>query len=266
MRRVPIVLFAVLFTTSAFAGITYQFKTTSEGIGGHAMSGIVRSEAGKSRIEITASDEATFPAGSVILSSGGGAMTVFEPSKKTYYEMDIEKYIQQTAGLAATKASPLMKIDFSNPHTSIRDEGPGEAIEGYPTRHATVDTSFQMIPNVTGMAQALKMAVHTTTQIWLTDKLPADAANILQTSRLQTGIPAIDKIVESTSSLKGFPLKQVTTSSVSINEGDPMTSTTTSIVSNIRTVNVASSQFALPAGYTKVDDPLKAMMKKLGLE
>ncbi len=266
MRRFPIVLSAFLLSTSAFAGITYQFRTTSEGIGGQSMSGVVQSDAGRSRIEITTSDNTMFPAGSVIVSSGGGTMTVFNPAKKTYYEMDVAKYLQQSAGLAATKASPLVKIDFSNPRTSVRDQGAGQPIEGYPTRHSTVDTSFQMIPSVTGVLPPMNVAVHTTTQIWLTDKLPAAAASILQSSQVQTGIPAIDKILESTSSLKGFPLKQVTTSSVSINDGDPMTSTTTSVVSNIRTVNVAPSQFALPSGYTRVDDPVHAMMKRLGLD
>jgi len=259
MQRFLTVILALASAKSAFAGITYEFTTTSSGMPHHGMSGVVRSDAGKRRIEITASDDTIFPAGSVLLSSGN-ALTVFDPAKKTYYDLDLDQYLQQTAGLGS-------RIEFSNPKASVHENGAGETIDGYPTHRATVDTSFGVTPNVPGLGASLSVAIHSTTEVWLTDKLPADAANVLQTSRMHTGVPAIDKILESTATLRGFPLKQVTTTNVSISGGDPVTSTSTTVVSNIRTdAKVAASDFAVPAGFKKVDDPLKAMMKNFGLD
>ncbi|HSP34742.1 MAG TPA: hypothetical protein VLU46_10545 [Thermoanaerobaculia bacterium] len=262
MKRSSIALITVAFAAAAHAGITYEFKTTTSGMAEHAMSGVVKSDAGKRRIEITASDDAMFPTGAVMLSSGS-ALTVIDPAKKTYYDLDLEHYIQQASNLGGG----MLKLEFGDPKASVHDDGPAETIAGYPTRRETVQTVFTVAPSIPGAAQNMKVAVQATTQIWLTDKLPADAANVLQTSRLHTGVAAIDKLLDATASLKGFPLKQVTTTNVSMNGGDPMTGTTTTIVSNIvRDANVDASQFTLPAGYTKVDDPLKTQMKNMGLD
>ena len=56
----------------------------------------------------------------------------------------------------------------------------------------------------------------------------------------------------------GFPLKQVST--VRVNE---MTITTTSSVTNIQRRAIDASQFAAPADYTKVDDPITKMMRQM---
>ena len=264
MKRILTTFVALGIASSAFAGITYRFTTTSSGMAAHGMSGIVKSDAGKRRIEITASDDTIFPAGSVMLSSGN-ALTVFDPAKKTYYDLDVNKYLQQTAGIGGQ--SSFVQLDFGNPKASVREAGAGETIGGYPTRRTLVDTSFDVTPLVPGLGQQMKVGVHSTTEVWLTDKLPADAANVLQTSRLHTGVPAIDKVLESTATLKGFPLKQVTTTQVSMNGGDPMTGTSTTVVSDVDTnAKIAATEFAVPAGYAKVDDPLKSMLKNFGID
>ena len=263
MKRFLIALVTIACATAAFAGISYQFTTTSSGMSEHGMSGVVKSDAGRRRIEITASDDTIFPAGSVMLANASG-MTVFDPAKKTYYDLDLDKYLQQTAGLGAQ--SPFVQLEFGNPHVSVKDDGAAETIGGYPTRRQTVTSSFDVTPNVPGMGQQMKITVRSTSQIWVTDKLPADAANVLETAKLHTGVPAIDKVVESMH-FNGFPMKQVTTTSVSMNGGDAMNGTSTTVVSNVNTnAKVAAGDFLLPAGYTKVDDPLKSMLKKYGMD
>lgn len=263
MRRILIVFLAASFATSAFAGITYQFTSTTTGVVDKTFAGTVKSEGAKSRIDVTKSDDVTFPSGSVVLTDGS-VLTVLDPAKKTYYSLDLQQYVKQSIGLA--QLSPMLKVEFENPHTSVHDDGAGEAIEGYPTRRTTIKTSFDVASKIAGSGP-MTVTVQTTTQTWLTDKLPASAANMFQKSGVQTGVPAIDKILEATASLHGFPLKQVMTSRTSVNGGDPIESTTTTTVSGIR-VNaaVAPSDFVMPQGYTKIDDPLSAMMKNFGLD
>lgn len=263
MKRILIAFLAAAFATSAFAGITYKFNSTTTGMAEKTFAGVVKSDGAKSRIDVTESDDTMFPAGAIVFSNNG-TLTVFDPSKKTYYSLDLDKYVQQSLGLA--QMSPFVKMDFGNPKTSVHDDGAGGTIAGYPTHRSTITTSFDIASSLLGGEQ-MKVTITSSSRIWLTDKLPASAASIFQTSRARTGVPAIDKVLESTASLKGFPVKQVTESRVSVNGGDEMTSTTTSTVSDVNAnANVPASDLAMPSGYTKVDDPLASALKNMGID
>lgn len=263
MQRILTAFLVAAFATSAFAGITYKFNSTTTGMAEKTFAGVAKSDGTRSRIDVTESDDTMFPAGAIVLSSGG-TITVLDPAKKTYYSFDLDKYVKQSLGLA--QMSPLMKMDFGKPQASVHDDGAAGTISGYPAHRSTIATSVDITSSLLGGEQ-MKVTVANTSVVWLTDKLPASAANIFQMSRVQTGVPAIDKVLESTASLKGFPLKQVTTSRVSVNGGDPMESTTTSTVSDIHeNATVAPAEFAMPSGYTKVEDPVTSMMKSIGLD
>jgi hypothetical protein len=80
---------------------------------------------------------------------------------------------------------------------------------------------------------------------------------------LRTGVEGLDKqIVAQTAGVKGFPLKQVSTVRMTQGTND-MTMTTTALVSNIEKKSVNAAVFAMPAGFTKVDDPITKMMKQM---
>ncbi len=261
MKRFIVVLAALAVAMPALAGITYRFTTTTEGTRESSVRGVVKNDGAKGRVEITSGDELIFKSGTVILSGGGSTITVFDPAKKTYYDLDLGKYLRQTAG----GQSPYVSVEIRNPRVAIRELGSGGMIQGYPTRRARLTTSFEVIPKYAGQLQ-MEIGMNLDSEIWLTDRLPADAANVLTSSRLHTGVEAIDKIVDSSASLRGFPLKQVTTTKATIGNMSSSAGKSTTVVSDIRQVNVAPSEFVVPAGYRKTDDPLEAMLKTLGLK
>jgi hypothetical protein len=261
MKRIVVVLATLAVAVPSFAGITYRFTTTTEGTRASSVSGMVKSDGSKGRVEIVSGDELIFKPGSVILSSGGSAITVFDPAKKTYYQLDLEKYLRSTIG----GQSSLVSVDISNPHVNVRELGAGPAMQGYPTRRARLTTSFDLAPKFAGQIQA-QIGVSLDSEVWLTDKLPAGAANVLQSSRLRTGVEAIDKIIDSSAALHGFPLKQVTRSKITVGGATSDGGTNTTIVSDIHEAEIAPSEFAIPAGFTKTDDPLEAMLKNLGMQ
>ncbi|HUP45936.1 MAG TPA: hypothetical protein VM779_10545, partial [Thermoanaerobaculia bacterium] len=86
-----------------------------------------------------------------------------------------------------------------------------------------------------------------------------DFTNFLQMRGLRTGLDAVDKLLATEAAqIKGFPLKQVTTTRFSFG-GNDMTSTTTSTVRNVRQVRVAPEMFAVPAGYARTGNPVEKM-------
>ncbi len=260
MKQLLIALAAVAMSMPALAGITYRFTTTTEGTRESSVSGVVKNDGAKGRVEITSGDELIFKSGTVILSSGGSTITVFDPAKKTYYDLDLAKYLRQTAGGQPSYVS----VEIRNPQVSVRELGSGGMMQGYPTRRARLTTSFEVLPKYAGQLQ-MRIGMNLDSEIWLTDRLPADPANVLTSSRLRTGVEAIDKVIESSASLRGFPLKQVTTTKATIGDMSSSAVKSTTVVSDIRQVNVAASELAVPAGYTKTDDPLQAMLKTLGV-
>src|SRR5436190_979427 len=84
------------------------------------------------------------------------------------------------------------------------------------------------------------------------------------TSMLSRLGDVVDKLIEAQSTtMKGFPLKQISTIKVSQGGGSDMTMTTTASVSDIARKNIDASIFAMPGGYTKTDDPVTKMMKQI---
>jgi hypothetical protein len=80
---------------------------------------------------------------------------------------------------------------------------------------------------------------------------------------IRTGIEGVDKLIAAQSAtVHGFPLKQVSTIHVS-QAGNDMSMTTTSTVTEVVKKNIDASNFAAPAGYTKVDDPITKMIKAM---
>jgi hypothetical protein len=260
MKRIVLVLAALAISVPSFAGITYRFTTTTEGARASAVSGIVKSDGAKGRVEILSGDELIFKPGSVILSGGGSVITVFDPAKKTYYDLDLQKYLRSTVG----GQSSLISVDISNPHVNVRDLGAGPSMQGYPTRRARLTTSFDLAPRFAGQIQ-MQIGLSLDSEVWLTDKLPAGATNVLQSSRLHTGVEAIDKVIDSSAALHGFPLKQITTSKVTVGGATSDGGTTTTVVTDIHEAEIAPSELMIPAGFTKTDDPLEAMLKNLGM-
>jgi hypothetical protein len=246
---------------SAFAGLTYRSESVSTGMRNMTISGAVAVEGSRLRMDIIKGDNMMFKDNAVVLSEDGGrTLSVFDPASKSYYELHLEDLLSNTSSMLKGFGD-MIKLTFDNPKVSVRDEGDGGAIEGYPTRKYVLDASYDM--NVDAMGQ--KMTTHMTmnTETWATEQLSAQASNFLQIRGLRTGIDSIDKVIEAQSgSVKGFPLKQVSTVTINQN-GTPLVITTTTNVKDVVKKDIEPARFAAPAGYTKVDDPVTKMMKAM---
>ena len=259
MKRALAILVFTL-GSSAFAGITYDVQSDSTGLRAINITGKVSVDGQRMRVDIAKGDKMMFKDNSIVLSNDGGkTMMVFDPSAKTYYELHLQDVIGSATSMLGNL--PGVKISFDNPHVAVKDAGDGGAIEGFPTHKCVLDASYDI--NVDAMGQ--KMTTHTAmnTESWTTDQLSSEFSTFLQARGLRTGIPAIDSLIEAqTTAMKGMPLKQVST--ITINQGgSDMKMVTTSTVTNIVRTSIDASRFAMPAGYTKVDDPMTAMMKQL---
>ncbi|GAC1401129.1 MAG: hypothetical protein NVSMB68_15780 [Thermoanaerobaculia bacterium] len=250
-----VVLFA--FAARSHAGITYRVENITEGVKPHTFSGVAKVEGGRSRFEVTRGDSRMFDTGAVVLSSAGSQVcNVLNPPKKTYYVLDLDRL---TAAAADLQKQFGAAMTMPKAVTTVRSEGSGGLVEGYPTQRWLVEIATEMMmPGASGARVNLK------TRIWTTDKIPADAATLFQSSAVAGGGDLLDSLREVHARVKGFALKSETTSQVVIGS-----TTTTSkshlTVSAIRHATFSPSDFVLPAGYRKVDSPIDAMLAGAGV-
>jgi hypothetical protein len=219
MKKVCALL--LLVAVDAAAGMSYTLKS-STGTGGRVVA-----DGANVRLEMEN--------GAVMLTNDGGkTLTFLDPTKKTY---------------ATLSAADLVGMDVKveNTKTTTRDLGDGGVLEGYPTRRWAVETSFD--------ATIDTFVVHLSmlSESWRTEQLPEAAASIFAGQSVRTGIPDIDKILESmaSSSVKGFPLKEVTTLRSKAANGKETSMTSTIEVHDVKRVVTTKATFAIPAGYKR---------------
>jgi hypothetical protein len=261
VKRILLSLTALLCALDLHAGVVYRFESVTEGLMTQTFAGTVKAEQGNVRIDVLSGDGMFFGDGSIVLSpAGSGKVTVIDPAKRTFYEIDLSNLFGRATG-ALSQFKDLVKVDAKNTRVAGRDAGPAGMMLSYPVRRSHVTSSFDLILNVFGEKTPARVEINT--DAWTTDKFPAEIANVFQTSTLRTGIDAIDKLIDSqTSSVRGFPLKQVTTTRVTM-RGSNTLSMTISNVTSIRQSPIAPAEFAMPSGYRKVDNPVDALMKRL---
>jgi hypothetical protein len=255
-------LAALLFTASAFGGVTYDFRMTTVGAQGMTISGKVAAEGASLRMEVDQGDGRIFKDDSIVISRDGGkTLLVFDPSSKTYFQMALEEL---TRGAAAALENPIAKVTFDPPKASVHDAGDGGAIEGFPTRKTIVDASIVMRIDAMGQKLASPIVLHS--ENWGTDKIDPGLRNLFQLGNPRTGIEAFDRMMDAQAAAFAgrFPLKQVTTMRVT-QDGRQLVTTTTVTVTRIKQMKIDAGRFADPKGYRKVDSPLEALKKRVGM-
>ncbi len=261
MKRILPFLTLVSLSSTAFAGLTYKVQSSTSGPHSVTIAGIVAVDGPNMRMDVINGDDVLFRANSVILSTDGGkTMAVIDGASRSYYELQLDQILGSSTA-ALKNMGGMFKISFDNPSVTVRDGGNGEPVEGYPTHKSVLDASYDIAIDAMGQKMTTHMTM--TTESWTTDQLSSELTNFLQMRGLRTGIESLDRLIEAQSKgVKGFPLKQVST--VRMNQGgSDVTMTTTALVSNIEKKAIDAAQFAMPAGLTKVDDPLTRMMKQL---
>lgn len=251
MHRSFISFLLLLYAFTAAAGTSYQLTSSTTGTVSSVLAGEVKVEGSAMRMDVRRGDGMLFRNGAIIVSRDGGrTLTVYDPSRRTYYELSLDELVASTS--AAMKVGGL-EIEVRNPKVSVREAGAGGALEGLPTRRVRVDSSYTVDLGVASMQIA------TTSESWLTDKLPASLATFLQQSAARTGIPSVDKLLAAQSApMKGFPLKQVTTMRIGTGRRE-ITSVSTTLVTAIRHRAIAPAELAGPTGYRKVPSPVAGM-------
>jgi hypothetical protein len=253
MRRL---IFAPLLFVAfpLFAGLTYRFEVKSTGAGANTLSGRVEADGARMRMDVAHGDPILFKDNSIVLSSDGGkTMTVLDPATKTYFVINLSDFIggpnNQLKQLGAT-------MKFENAKVDVHDGGSGGTIEGFPTQKSTLDASWDIAVDM--MGQSMKMHVKVSTDTWRTDKLNG-VITPFQAQGLRTGVEALDRIIEASANMKGFPLREVTT--IDTTQGTNVIHVSnTSTVTDVQQRDVAASEFAMPAGYTKVQNPIDRML------
>jgi hypothetical protein len=240
--------------------VSYRFESVTSGIGEQRIDGVVEADGPKMRINIAHGDGVTFPDRSFALSSDGRRIVVCDPSAKTYYEMFADALIAE-----GNKVPSLLgvfdSITTTNAHYNIRDLGNGGTIAGYPTRRTATSSSYDL--HVTVIDHKVVVHVTVNSESWTTDKLPASLANFMQLGSVRTGVQGIDRLLTADPRApRGFPLKTVTTLRIVQNEM-PIEVTSTTNVSNIETKAFPATEFAMPAGYRRVDSPFEKAVKAL---
>lgn len=244
----------VLFALPLAAGITYEFKSTTSGQAGGTLAGNTCIEGDNVRIEFTTGDDLVFRSGSTLISRDGGkSFQVLDPDTRTYYDFAIDDLLK-TAGTVLQAMGGMVKMSLTNQKVDVREAGPGETIEGYPTRKYVMNSSYDLSMKLLGSTTNSK--VETTAETWVTDKIPAEYMTFVHQKGLKTGFEDLDKLIEAQSGkIKGFALRQVMTTRTSSGK-KTQTATTTTTISGIKTAPAPASLFEIPAGYSKGESPL----------
>lgn len=243
----------LVFAARVEAGLTYRTETTTDGVRWRAFNGIVKTEAGRSRFEVTRSDEKMFEAGSIILSSANdNVMTVLNPAKKTYYVID---FVKLASSVAATQKQLAPWMSISKPVATVKSEGPGGTLQGYPTQRWVIDTTMNM-------KTPAQMNITTHLEIWAAGKLPAIASPIAPGSGTAAD-PIFGSLRDAQSKIKGLPLKSVTVTKMTTG-GSTTTSTSRMNVTAIHVTTVPASEFLIPSGYRQVESPIEGMLGAFG--
>ena len=261
MKRVVLIQL-MLVCAPAFAGLTYRAQSETTGLRNATINGTVSVDGTHLRMDVAQGDNMIFKDNAIVLSGDGGkSMSILDPGTKTYYDLQLQDLVGSATSMLS-KMGDMVKVTFDNAHVSVRDAGDGGRVEGFPTKKFILDASYDM--NIDALGQKIVSHMTMNTETWSTSELSADMSSFLQLRGLRTGIEAVDKLIEAQSTtMKGFPLKQISTIKVSQGGGSDMTMTTTSSVTDIARKNIDASIFIMPAGYTKTDDPVTKMMKQM---
>ncbi|HEU4523270.1 MAG TPA: hypothetical protein VFT12_14770 [Thermoanaerobaculia bacterium] len=260
MKRLVAVAMAFA-SMPAFAGISYDFRTSTTGISSQTIAGAVQAEGKNIRIDVETGDGVLFQSGSFVVSSDGGqTMRVANPSDRTWYQLNLSEILGGGDALLK-QLGGAVNLEVRNPKVSVSGGTDAGALEGFPAKKSTVQTGYELA--LSGLGQPMTMTMAVTSDVWWTDKIAPELTNFLQMRGLRTGVDAVDKLIAAqTDAIKGFPLKQVTTTTISFS-GRDMTTTSTSTVSNVKQAAVAASAFTIPAGFEKTASPVEKMFGAL---
>ena len=192
---------------------------------------------------------------------GGKKMMLVDPTNKQYMEWD---FASMMAGMSkmVNAVGGMVKMQMSDVKIDARNLGAGEMIQGYPTQHYQMVQNYTMSVKVFGHES--KSRNESTTDYYFAPSLRGLANPFVSNS--QAYAQSFDmfnnpdyKSQMSAAMAKigsaGVPLKMVMKSVRTDEKGKQETSIVTTEMVNFKNLDVPSSTFAIPSGYTQVQMP-----------
>lgn len=242
----------VVAAGEAWAGITYQARTTSEGTKGADMqSNLVRAwvDGDNAKVEFVESNNPMMGKGTYMVTSDGGkTLYLVNPKEKTYSKFDLDGITQFAGG-----AMKMMNMKFSDPKVEPLGEENGGLVVGIPTTLYRYRTSYSMSMSFMGMKTSSKTVEEQET--WVAPKLVEAALGIwLRRDAPKTGNDELDALVRAQrSKWQGFPLKQRTVRTATDEKGKSQVTAITMEVIDWQVAVVPASAFAIPPGFKETD-------------
>jgi hypothetical protein len=242
-----VVAFSIASQTFAGMTITSVMKSESAGKGGDKPASMrLKVEDANARMEwIEGRDSSAPTKGYLVTRDAGKTLYMVNPDDKTYMKWDVAAMAQMAAGLVN------MKVKDYKVEKVLDEDGP--TILGYPTRHYKFVTSYSMEMAMFGMKK-------TTTgkneqELWTTTKINPSALAVFEKMAVRptAGFGDLQKVIEAekTKSVKGFPLKTVTTMDSGTPERPKITKSIMEIT-ELKEGRIAVSEFEMPKDYKEV--------------
>lgn len=267
MRRVMLGVVLVLAMQSAQAAVEYEFHQVShsdlENVPPTDFTGRAVIDGDKSRVEFLSGTG--YPTGTYLISTNGSrSLTFVDPGKKSYLEVN--------AGSVST-ALGTPKITIGNKKVDLTQLEDHPVIAGLPTDHYRLALSYDITLSLGTLT--LTQNVHTLEDKFVTAAFGDIAGTFLASGALKTGNPELDDLIDvENTKIKGFALKQVTSTTTTSGEFSGMSAkwtprniTTTreiTVTSITPKANVPSAVFMVPVGFHK-SDPAKDDTQKTPL-
>lgn len=249
MKHLVVVLATLFSAAQLDAGLSYRIEQITEGVRTRSTVQLVKSEGGKSRMQVVKGDSKLFGEGAIVLTSPKShTITVVDMAKKTYSVIDLDQLSNAAANLGKA-----FKQQMPDPIVTVTREGDGGIVEGFPTQRWRMTVKQDLKNSMTGI-QHLEM----TTQMWTTDKLAAEDPGEFDSARMSGG-PLMSALEKARSQIKGFPLKMIATTKV-IMGGSTTTQVMRTNISEIRRATFPPASFEVPPGYKKVDSPIDKLI------
>jgi len=236
------------------AAIQYEFRQSTRNDHGGQNVGDVAGRAvldgDRSRVEYTRNP--VYGEGTYVLSFlNPRSIFIINPKTKTYYDVPLSTVANSLASA---------RIEVANLKTGTKKMDDHPLIAGVATDHYRFDASYEM--TVMFGSIPLKQGVATSVDSWTTSAFGAVPAPVFSSAEFTTGNPELDKLIAAeTSKVTGLALRQVvsiTTSprkapgarrDVKLNISKRQTSEI--LVTAVRNVQVDSTFFQIPEGFTK---------------
>lgn len=239
-----------LIASQAMAGLSITAMTKSEGEGrsGDKPSTMrMKIDGDGARIEwIEGRSPMGAAKGYMVTKDAGKTLYLVDPEKKEYFNAGA--MMQMAAGMVSMKVKEY-KIE------KVKDEA-GPTILGYPTRYYKFVTTYSMEVSVFGMKQT--SSGKNEQEIWATPKVNVSAMAVFEKFGAQAmgGFGDMQKLIEAekAKTVKGFPLKTITTSDTGT-PGKPKMTKSIMEITDIKEGSVAASEFEIPKDYKETSMP-----------